>query len=662
MGSGGVEDAGVEAEKRIADEVLKTLDSVRSYSSVAISPDASQVAWVENPGRDGGSEIRVARLNGSGPSAQTIAEGELGNKYELAWSPDSRQLAFLADANGNQLQLYAADVASGKAHKLTDLTGFLAAPAWSPDGQSIAFLLIQNSPRAAGPLQPMTPPAGIVEQIVYEQRLNVVDLGSRQVRAISPSDMYIYEFDWAPNGEGFAAIAAHGDGDNNWWKAKLYVLGLDGQAHSLYTPKLQIANPRYSPDGRNIAFIEGLMSDQGVVGGDVFLLPAGGGAPQNLTPQMPASATWLAWSGPPPQQAKTGLAGDPAQEVLFSAVVDGNSGVSVVRRGTAPQLLWSGPELISAGNGDVGLSLARAGRQAALVRSSALHAPEVWAGEIGGWKQLTHANRDVKPLWGEARSVHWNNDGFPIQGWLLLPRDYDARRKYPLIVHVHGGPASACTAGWPNLLMAPLAAAGYAVLCPNPRGSFGHGEEFTRANVQDFGGGDFRDIMAGVDRVLRDYPIDPARLGIWGWSYGGYMTMWAETQTGRFHAAVAGAGLSDWLSYYGENDIDQWMIPYFGASVYDDPAVYAKSAPITFVKQVKTPTLILVGDRDGECPAPQSFEWWHALKTLQVPVELVVYPEEGHQIRGTEHRRDLVWRGINWFNRWLPPAGAARPN
>ena len=185
---------------------------------------------------------------------------------------------------------------------------------------------------------------------------------------------------------------------------------------------------------------------------------------------------------------------------------------------------------------------------------------------------------------------------------------------------------------------------------PNPRGSYGQGEAFTQANVKDFGYGDLRDILSGVDAAQKTAPIDPERVGITGWSYGGYMTMWALTQTDRFKAAVAGAGLSDWLSYYGTNNIDTWMIPYFGATVYDDPAVYAKSAPITFIKSVKTPTLVLVGERDGECPAPQSFEFWHALKSLGVDTQLVVYADEGHSIRKLEHRRDIAHRIVQWFD------------
>jgi dipeptidyl aminopeptidase/acylaminoacyl peptidase len=200
-----------------------------------------------------------------------------------------------------------------------------------------------------------------------------------------------------------------------------------------------------------------------------------------------------------------------------------------------------------------------------------------------------------------------------------------------------------------------LPSEGYFLLFPNPRGSYGEGERFTKANVKDFGYGDWVDILAGVDRAIEVAPIDPDRLGITGWSYGGFMTMWGVTQTHRFRAAVAGAGLSYWLSYYGENKIDEWMIPYFGASVYDDPAVYAKSSPINYIRQAKTPTLIVVGDRDGECPAPQSFEFWHALKTLGVPTQLVVYPNEGHGFRNPADTRDVMERTVSWFNRYLQP-------
>jgi dipeptidyl aminopeptidase/acylaminoacyl peptidase len=223
-----------------------------------------------------------------------------------------------------------------------------------------------------------------------------------------------------------------------------------------------------------------------------------------------------------------------------------------------------------------------------------------------------------------------------------------------MIVSVHGGPAAAVTARWGNGYAAAFTNSGYFFFQPNPRGSFGQGEDFVKANRKDFGYGDLRDILAGVDEVLKQDPVDPDRIGITGGSYGGFMSMFAPTQTQRFKASVAFAGISNWQSYYGENSIDQWMIPYFGASVYDDPAVYAKMSAINFVKNIHTPMLILVGDRDGECPPPQSFELWHALRDLNVPTELVIYPNEGHGVSTREHSIDVLAKTLDWFAKYMP--------
>jgi dipeptidyl aminopeptidase/acylaminoacyl peptidase len=221
-----------------------------------------------------------------------------------------------------------------------------------------------------------------------------------------------------------------------------------------------------------------------------------------------------------------------------------------------------------------------------------------------------------------------------------------------LIVEVHGGPSASAgprpSTMWSN--------EGYFVLAPNPRGSFGQGEKFVQANVKDFGYGDLRDILKGVDTVEAKVSIDKKREGLTGWSYGGFMSMFAATQTNRFAAIVAGAGISDWKSYYGENSIDQWMVPFFGATVYDDPAVYAKSSAIEFIKQAKTPMLIIVGDRDGECPAPQSFEMWHALRAQGVKTQLVIYPNEGHGFRDPAHIADRAKREVAWFAEYMPAA------
>lgn len=645
---------GAQRTKPSLERLMDSLLAVREFKEVAISPEGRRVAWVEALREENGapsenSVINVADLEPSPAPPRRISAGSGGAahaEHDIAWSPDGRQLAFLSDAaNGGQLDLYVADTSGGPARRLTHLTGFLARPLWSPDGKRLAILFTENAPRAAGPLQPMTKDAGVVDQHIYEQRLTTVDLDSGRARPISPPDLYVYEYDWSPDGKIFIATAAHGAGDANWYIAELFTISsLSGEIKSIYKPSVdtQLAVPRWSPDGKSIAFIGGLMSDEGNTGGDIFTLPSAGGEPRNLTPNLQASPAWLTWLS--------------SKQILFTEQVDGSNAIATLDPVDGRIVtLWSGEKSISTGGWSFGLALARDATTSALVLESFNQPPEVWAGAIGSWRQVTNSNRNAQPSWGKAESFRWSSEGKGIQGWLLYPRDYDSSRRYPLVVEVHGGPGSMVRSRWPKPFfdLSLLSEEGFFVLFPNPRGSFGKGESFTRANVKDFGYGDFRDILAGVDEVVRTLPVDNDRVGIGGWSYGGFMTMWGVTQTNRFRAAVAGAGISNWQSYYGENDIDLWMIPFFGASVYDNPAVYARSSPITFIKNSRTPTLILVGDSDGECPPPQSYEFWHALKTLGVETQFVIYANEGHDIAQPEDRRDIARRAVAWFDHYL---------
>ena len=458
------------------------------------------------------------------------------------------------------------------------------------------------------------------------------------MRQITPADTYVYEYDWSPDSSHLAYTASRGNGDNNWWIARLYSVTVMGGVKLLNQPSLQIANPRWSPDGKQIAYIGGIMSDEGSTGGDIYVVSAEGGAAIDATPGRKSSPSWLEWMA--------------SGKILFTETIDGGTALATLDPlDLTSETLWQRDETVTA------LSVSQDGKVAAAVRSAWGLAPEVWAGPAGEWTARTRGNDELKPLWGKTEKLHWQSDGAEVEGWLLYPANYDASKKYPMVVSVHGGPASAKKPAWPagHFDMSVMSSQGYFVLFPNPRGSYGEGEAFTHANVRDFGRGDLKDIEAGVDRAVATHPIDANRVGIAGWSYGGFMTMWTVTQTTRFHAAVAGAGISNWQSYYGENLIDQWMIPYFGASIYDAPAVYARSSPINYIKNVKTPTLVLVGDGDAECPAPQSYEFWHALKTLRVKTQLVIYPGEGHAVRKPEHVKDILERSIEWFNGNLKP-------
>ena len=613
-------------------QLLSTLNATKRYQETAVSPDGHWLAWTA-----GTANTAVFLADLTKPAA---APRELGSGNGIAFSPDSRQIAFLSEQDRKgQPELYAQSVTAGKPRRLTSLTGFLASPRWSPDGKKIALLYTENAPRKAGPLEPSTKDAGVVEEHFYEQRLTLVDPQTGQTTPLTPADTYVYEFDWAPDSDRLAYTAAKGNGDNNWWVAQLFtVKASTGEVKFVHKPEAQIANPRWSPDGAQIAFIGGIMSDEGITGGDICTVPAEGGSARNLTPQRRGSPSWLQWL--------------PSGRILFTELVDGSNALASLNPADlTTETFWKRDE------GVAGVSASADGSTMSLIRSSWSKPPEVWAGARGSETARTHANDALKPLWGTSEKLHWTSDGQPVQGWLLFPLNYDPAKRYPMVVSIHGGPASAKQATWPagHFDMSMMSSQGYFVLFPNPRGSYGSGEPFTLANVKDFGYGDLKDIVAGVDQALASYPIDPNRVGVAGWSYGGYMTMWTVTQTNRFHAAIAGAGIANWQSYYGENLIDQWMIPYFGASVYDAPEAYARSSPITFIKNVKTPTLVLVGDGDAECPAPQSYEFWHALKTLGVKTQLVVYPNEGHAVRQPEHQKDILERSVAWFNGNLKP-------
>jgi dipeptidyl aminopeptidase/acylaminoacyl peptidase len=378
----------------------------------------------------------------------------------------------------------------------------------------------------------------------------------------------------------------------------------------------------------------------------LFTISATGRDVQNRTRGRKTSVSSFFWLTP--------------ERILITEYAGGGGAISELSLAdNSVRTIWKGPESFHAFGNFPDFAVAKDGKFAAAVRSTYNSPPEVFAGPVAEWRQLTNNNAGLSANWGKAESIEWTNEAFNIQGWLVPPAKIEPGKKYPMVVLIHGGPSGVTTSEWPasfgmsRAIIAALSARDYYVLLPNPRGSYGQGEEFTRANVKDFGGGDLRDDLAGVDAAMKKYPIDPNRLGVTGWSYGGFMTMWTVTQTNRFRAAVAGAGIANWQSYYGQNLIDQWMIPFFGASVYDDAAVYEKSSPIRFIKNVKTPTLVIAGERDAECPLSQSYEFWHALKTLGVPTELVVYPGEGHLFIKPEHQVDRMEQTVGWFDKYL---------
>ena len=627
--------------------------SLTHIGAVELAPDGKEIAWTLH--ERGTQVLHISPAGNVQRNDNVVTAGPGCSTESPRWSPDGGSLAFIASctapgsaAANAKAQIYLRDSKTGGVREVSHLNGAVTDPAWSPDGKRIGFLYVENATRSAGALAAMKPPAGVIgEDGVETQWVAAVDASSGSLDILSPKSLHAYEFDWSPDSQRILFTGANPPGENTWWIAQMYTVtvGQPESAKSILNPQtvagplhgLQIAVPRYSTDGRNIAFIGGLMSDQGATGGDIYLMTADGSGLQNLTADRKSSPAYVQWAD--------------ADHLVFSEYSGGKSHIGLL--GTNGKELfsgWTAEQSIENGRAALSFSVAPNARKIAFASSGPSQAPEIFAGDPRNFRAVSRLNADTKAPAAKTVSVEWQSDDFRVQGWLTLPANYDPAKKYPMIVNVHGGPSSVVGPSYAARGGIDLfSGLGYFIFQPNPRGSYGQGEAFTAANRKDFGYGDLRDILKGVDAVEAKYSIDDHRLGLTGWSYGGFMTMFAVTQTQRFHAAVAGAGISNWLSYYGENSIDQWMVPFFGATVYDDPAVYAKSSAISYIKNVKTPTLVIVGDRDGECPAPQSYEFWHALRGEGVKTQLVIYPNEGHRFSNPVHESDRTARMVAWF-------------
>ncbi|WP_375383218.1 prolyl oligopeptidase family serine peptidase [uncultured Sphingomonas sp.] len=615
---------------------------VHNYGGLVLSSAGDTIATVETPA---GATRPVVTLRSAsdGHVLRTLDPCPTCGYSGLTFGPDGK-LAFVARNRATSIAML--EVADGAAvTSVATIAGLASTPRFSPDGRRIALLVTLGATKETGATQAGARQVGEIGETSDEQRLAVFPvagpaLSAAQVTPISPADRFVYEYDWTPDGRGFVATTALGNGDNNWWVATLdRIDATTGAVTSIAKPATQLNFPRVSPDGRSVAYIGGLMSDNGSVGGDIWTVPLAGGTPKDITPGVPMTFTSLAWT-------KAGiravaLAGDKMQ-------------IMVVAPGKAMAFGFSRPVSLAAGDGRVAFSAD--GAHSATVAQDFTHAPAIWAGQVLTPLQITHDN-DAAPANVVARSITWKSEGFTVQGWLLSAPNVDPTRKAPMIVAVHGGPSAANSPRYYDRGLSTAATdAGYYLFLPNPRGSYGQGEAFTAANKRDFGGGDLRDILAGVDAAEKAAPIDDARLGMTGCSYGGFMAMWANTQTNRFKAIVAGAGLSNWVSYYGTNGIDQWMTPFFGKTVYQDFKAYEDVSAVYHVKTAHTPTFIYVGERDIEVPPTQSIEWWHALKSQGVDTSLVIYPDAGHC--APTQSADIAKRSIAWFGKYL---GAGRP-
>jgi dipeptidyl aminopeptidase/acylaminoacyl peptidase len=627
---------------------LEQIVTLHTVAEARIAPDGRDVVYVVGResvarGKKPETEIWIAPTAG-GPSRRLLtAEGA---ETEPRWSPDGASIAYLASRGSGGRQIHLARRDGQDERALGEGTAGAARPEWSPDGRFISFIRTDVSGTAKKPYEP------IVSGADDPARIWVVEVATGLVRAVTARDLSVARsYAWSPDSQSIV-FAAEPLGEWIAGRQTLHVASVATATTRVLAPlDDRTIGVAWSPDGKHIAWCG---REHTAGSGQLVIFDAAAPGAQKgrtLHADFPASMAWIGFL-PGGHLALAALRN--MRVGLYSLSVDGGPMVEVA----SPDAYRPG----SLGSGSWGrftISLTADGRRFATTHSGPAEPGNVVTGEWGkpaSLHRLTNLDPEIeRAALGETEEISWKApDGLEIFGLVIKPVGYQPGHRYPTVVEAHGGPRRSfwdtCNLNdnWGQI----LATRGYLVLLPNPRGSEGRGPEFVRAG-EDEGGGDLQDILAGLDHLVKRGDADPDHLGIGGWSYGGFMTAWAITQTPRFKAAVVGAGMVNRLSGEGQTRGD-WRAP---REPYDHPEKLLRRSPITYVRNVVTPTLIVHGANDNTVPTAQSIEHYTALRALGVPTEHVLYPGETHIFTDTDHMIDLRRRVVEWFDRYLKPGG-----
>lgn len=563
------------------------------------------------------------------------------NDLTPRWSPEGRRIAFLSNRSG-KYQIWLISVFGGEAHVLTELEkdGVSGGIWWAPDGKKIAFLVPRELTEEEKKAKKEKKDAVVFEETFRMNQLAVMDLDTRKTVRLTNGKTLVSDVAWSPDSEKIVFTSRPSPDIDDLFSSKIYLIDSSGgpSKRLTTTDDLREMNPAWSPDGKFIAFNGQAGYDFWSDPGDVYVVPSSGGDAKNLTSKLDRDERVKAWTVD-------------SRGIIFRFESGAYAKLGRVDFKNKKIDLLSNKKLVF---GD--LSLRPGLKHMAMMITDPMNPPDLWTSdlEMNNFNRLIRSNPDIDDIkLGETRIVRWKSfDGKAIEGILVLPVNYEDRKTVPLIVVVHGGPQGARGMSF-NPIWQMFSGAGYAVFAPNFRGSSNYGRDFVRANIGDWGGGDYKDIMSGVDYLIEKGIVDKNRLGIQGWSYGGFMTNWVITHTNRFKAAVSGAGFSNLESFYGTTDIQGYMEYYHKGAPWESRDIYRRSSPLTSSLPVHTPTLILHGEEDHRVPISQSEELYQFLKKKGVEVKFVRYPREGHILREPCHRLDWYTRMLNWFNKCL---------
>lgn len=636
---------------------IEDLMKVKSLGGAQISPDGRWVAYTVTEA-DFKQDAYVTQVwlvdTETGRSFQvTRGEKSSGN---VAWSPDGAWLSFTSSRVGDKNQIFVIRPDGGEALQLTKAENGVGGYTWSRDGAGIAFSAADPTPQAMKDRKEHLGDWEVVRKEYQHSHLWTFEVAEALKGPVTGTqrtkgkEFTVGSFNYSPDGKWIAFSATINPDLINGQTADIYLLNLgDNAVRKLVDLPGPDNNPNWSPDGKQIVFSSALGNPKFYhANSRLAVVSVEGGKPRSITDSFDEQPQLVEWS-------EGGIYFGGLQKTASHLYrVDPATG-NITRLSKPDNLMMSGA------------SFTRDGKRIAFTAPSATTLSEIYLASLSDFapRKLTSMTDQVKDLRLATREViSWTSqDGATIEGILVKPADFDPGKKYPLLCIIHGGPTGIDR---PTLLDARYypadiwAGRGALLLKVNYRGSAGYGEKFRQLNVGNLGVGDAWDVLSGVDFLIKKGWVDPARVGCMGWSQGGYISAFLTTSSDRFAAISVGAGISNWATYYYNTDITPFTIQYLGDDPADDPAIYAKTSPMTYIKKAKTPTLIQHGEFDKRVPIPNAYELRQGLEDRGVPVELIVYKGFGHGITKPKAMRAVMMHNLTWFNHYL--FGDPRPD
>jgi dipeptidyl aminopeptidase/acylaminoacyl peptidase len=640
-----------------APPTIDELISMKRAGAPAISPDGRLVAytvreanWDDNTYH---TEIWLADAVSGG--TRPLTNHPKKSSTSPAWSPDGSTLAFATDRDDKR-QIYVINPRGGEARKITSVEEGVGSFAWSPDGKAFAFTSTDPKTDADKDREKKYGEFDVFGEGYRMSHLWVYDIASNKARRLTSGAFTVGQFAWSPDGREIAYDHRINPANTSGQTADIAIVSVaDGRIRDLVAQPGADGGPVWSPDGRTIAFGSAMSKAYSFLNNAIGIVPAAGGKVEYISTAFDENPSIVDWT-------KGGLffaASQKTNVYLFSI----DPVTKAIRKYTPFDSAQGRPADSFMGSG---FSVTPDGRTVAFTASDASTIAEVYVSAVAPLlkpaKLTDMTAQTAKWAKGAIEMVTWKSqDGTPIEGVLHKPVGFAAGKKYPLLVVIHGGPTGTSRPNaYSSTSIYPIdiwTARGALVLEPNYRGSAGYGEAFRSLNVRNLGVGDAWDVLSGIDHLIKEGMADPDRVGTMGWSQGGYISAYLTTHdSARFKAVSVGAGISDWMTYYVNTDITQFTRHYLKATPWDDPEIYAKTSPITYIKQAKAPTLIQHGATDQRVPPPNAFELYRGLQDVGVPSKLIIYKGfegVGHGPSKPKSSRAVMQHNLDWFDKYI---------